>query len=464
MPNRLLTSCSLILFGIVLFACASTNATPVPPSALPLPTSGTTSTAEMTHGPLVGGVTSDSAQVWVRTNTAARVKIQIANAADTANTKFSRELESDADSDFTLNVPLEQLSPATSYSFKVWVNGLEQAQGGAFKTFPAAATAARFKMVVLTDFAYNGALPVRTFEQAANENPDLVFIGGDFDHRDPRLLQDKRQMFQDLYSDNAQSPVAGFAKFILHRFPLAHHWDDHDYGGDNSDRTLPGRETARQVFQEYFPSYPLGKYGVYQSFPYGKDVQVFVLDGRSQRDPNLAANDDQKSMLNGERYADGQLQWLLDGLKNSTATWKLVMSPSAMNKTLLKGDSWANFTHERDQILSFIRDNKIGGVVVIAGDLHGGALDDGSNAGIPSVLVPAVNLPSCFSVPKAKLGDWSNGIYGDASHDSNFVPCPGYGVISLEGSKARVEIKDADGNLKLQMELEPSASYRFKTE
>lgn len=446
-------------FGILLacLLCGTLACAPFTPLA---PTPTLSPTALMTHGPLTGAVTFDSAQVWLRTNERADVKIEYLIAADARASQLSDVVTSQAESDFTVHVPLSKLAPATLYNVYVWVNGRKQAQGGRFKTFPGESYAAPFRLVVLTDFAYAAALPVKTFENAAAENPDLVFIGGDFDHRDPKLLPDHRQMFRDLYADDPQSPVAEFTRYFLHQFPLAHQWDDHDYGGDNSDRTAVWRETALRVFGEYFPSYPLGKYGIYQSIHYGKDVELFVLDNRSQRDPNKMPDDsEEKSMLDGEHHADGQLQWLLDGLKNSTATWKLIMSSVPLNATMLKGDSWANFTHERDRILQFIRDNKIGGVMVIAGDLHGGALDNGRNAGVPSAVIPSANLTTCFSVPVQKLGEWSNGIYGSATHADNHVPCPGYGVVNIQGAQAHIEIRDDTGKTQLQMDVTPDESY-----
>lgn len=467
--NRALLSCLIMRFRFLILAlvcCGTSLITACQATPFRTPTPLLSPTANMTHGPLVGAVTANSAQVWLRTNEAANVKVEYTSVVDQTTASFSTELVSGADSDFTLRVPLEQLTPSTIYDVKVWVNGREQTQQGEFKTFPAETVAAPLKMVILTDFTY-GDSPAGSSAQAAHgtfksadaEHPDLVFIGGDFDHRDPKLLPDKRQMFKDLYADDLHSPVFEFAQHILHRYPLVHQWDDHDYGGDNSDRTAVWRETARRVFEEFFPAYPTGKYGIYQSFHYGKDVEVFVLDGRSQRDPNQAPDTPSKSMLDGEHHPDGQVQWLLDGLKNSTATWKLIMTPSAMNDTLLKGDSWARFSYERDMLLNFIRDNKLGGVIFIAGDLHGGALDNGHNAGVPSVVVPSANMLKCLTVRELKLGDWSNGVYGDAAHAANSIPCPGYGLVSIQGTRAAIEIKDADGNVKLRMELSPSDSY-----
>lgn len=458
MHFRFLLLALLCIGASLITACQAT------PYRTPTPT--LSPTASMTHGPLVGAVTAHTAEVWLRTNEPASVKVEYTPDADGTTTAFSTELVSTLNSDFTLRVPLEKLTPSTVYDVTVWVNGREQAQQGQFKTFPAETEAAALKMVVLTDFTYSDApagsstqVTLGTFRSADAEKPDLVFIGGDFDHRDPKLLPEKRQMFKDLYADNPQSPVYEFTQHILHRYPLVHQWDDHDYGGDNSDRTAVWRETARRVFEEFFPAYPTGKYGIYQSFHYGKDVEIFVLDGRSQRDPNQAPDTPTKSMLDGEHHADGQVKWLLDGLRNSTATWKLIMTPSAMNNTLLKGDSWARFSYERDMLLQFIRDNKIGGVIFIAGDLHGGALDNGHNAGVPSVVVPSANLFKCLTVRELKLGDWSNGVYGDAAHIANSIPCPGYGVVSIQGTHAAIVIKDSDGNVKLQMELSPQDSY-----
>lgn len=454
---------AIVLSGFVGLAAACAAQT------VPTPSPTLSPTAIMTHGPLTGAVTANSAQIWVRTNEPARVKIQYAPRDQATAALTSNEMESGSESDLTLRIPLENLQPSTLYDVTVLVNGSRQDQKAHFKTFPPESESAPFKMVVLTDFGYHTA-PLRekgdttksAFESAQAEDPDLVFIGGDFDHRDPKLLPDKRLMFQDLYRDDAESRVYDFARFILHQFPLAHQWDDHDYGGDNSDRHAVWRETARRVFEEYFPAYPTGKYGIYQSFRYGKDVELFVLDGRSQRDSNQMEDTPEKSMLNGEHHPDGQLQWLLDGLKNSNAVWKLVMTPSAMNNSLLKSDSWARFSHERDTILNFIRDNEIGGVIFIAGDLHGGALDNGHNARVPSVVVPSANLPLCMTVPEHKLGDWSNGVYGSAARKDKKIPCAGYGVVTIDGERARIEIKDSEGDVKLEMDVRPEDSFTGK--
>jgi alkaline phosphatase D len=65
-----------------------------------------------------------------------------------------------------------------------------------------------------------------------------------------------------------------------------------------------------------------------------------------------------------------QLAWLLAGLRASTAQFKVLVSPSVMNEGGT-ADGWtAYFAEERDAILDFIADERIGGVVVLSGDRH----------------------------------------------------------------------------------------------
>jgi alkaline phosphatase D len=150
-------------------------------------------------------------------------------------------------------------------------------------------------------------------------------------------------------------------------------WDDHDYGLNNHDRTHPGKAEALSVFKEYWanPSYGLAEApGVFFRYSYGK-VDFFFLDVRYYRDPNKDSNDVSKSML-GKR----QFEWLRSELENSRATFKLLISGSGW--TLAKGeagDSWASFLSERNAIFDFIRDNDIGGVVLLSGDTHVGELN-----------------------------------------------------------------------------------------
>jgi alkaline phosphatase D len=74
----------------------------------------------------------------------------------------------------------------------------------------------------------------------------------------------------------------------------------------------------------------------------------------------------------------GQLQWLLKGLRTSTATWKVIATsvPLSVAKGSVGNDGWGanpngvGFVRERQVIVDTILGQKIRNVVFLAGDVH----------------------------------------------------------------------------------------------
>jgi alkaline phosphatase D len=94
------------------------------------------------------------------------------------------------------------------------------------------------------------------------------------------------------------------------------------------------------------------------------DVDFFLLDGRFYRTNPYGDN---PSMLGPVQKA-----WLLENVKKSKATFKVLASPvpwsfNTKGKSL---DTWNGFRNERDEIFGFLQDNKIDGVVLISADRH----------------------------------------------------------------------------------------------
>jgi len=63
-----------------------------------------------------------------------------------------------------------------------------------------------------------------------------------------------------------------------------------------------------------------------------------------------------------------QKEWLLAGLRNSTAAFKFIAT--SVPFTSPGYDQWGGYPSERDEILSFIVGNGIKGVVFLSADLH----------------------------------------------------------------------------------------------
>jgi alkaline phosphatase D len=351
--------------------------------------------------------------------------------------------------DFTVIIPLTLLNPQTTYYLNIYVDGVPQFSTPypSFKTFPPTTDSQPFKFIILTDFKAQGKLTeiFPTFSHVSQEGVDFIFIGGDFDHSNPRTLAQKRQMFKRLY-DPTSLGLTDFVNGILRRMPIVHQWDDHDVGANNCDKNYPYLNLSYRVFREYVPTYelPSASFGIWQYFQYA-NVDFFVLDGRSQRDPNRDPDDINKSMLDGNNLVpNGQLEWLKQGLLNSTARWKIIFSSSVTNPTTKLNDAWARFQTEWGNLRSLIQDNQISGIVFISGDLHIGGIDDGTASGFPEMVVPGANLGACLSY--STPGNWSEGIYYNSAG-----PCNGYGVVTVLTNPDRLllEVKDENGNPRL---------------
>lgn len=412
--------------------------------------------AQLTHGPVVGAVTDTSARVFARTDTFGQVRIRYSPNPSLSSARVTDGYATSADRDFTIQVPLAGLAANTIYYLDIVVDGVPQLTlpYPHFKTFPTPGQSVPFKFVVLTDFGTNGsnqpplAQPVPTFAKAAEENPDFVIIGGDFWHTNVDALLAKRLMWQNVYSLNSPAaPLDDFVLKILRQFPVAHVWDDHDYGADNADKIYPYKALSWQAFEEYFPAYEMRHYGDWQRFSYG-NADFFMLDSRSERDPMHLADGKTKSMIDGDQLGpNGQWTWLRDGLVNSTATWKFIITPVVFNPTIGKEDSWRSYRREHDLIAGYVHAQRIRGVILISGDAHFGAMDNGINSGLPEMLVPGPDLKFCSTA--SSVGTWSEGYYGSKKRWG--PPCNGYGVVSVDSLRTRLEVKNTQGKTKLDM-------------
>lgn len=146
-------------------------------------------------------------------------------------------------------------------------------------------------------------------------------------------------------------------------------WDDHDFLGndtdarDDKDPAKPDarRERALKGFREYWANAGYGTEdvpGTFSRWSWG-DVDFFLLDCRYYRG------------IGGKFLGPAQTDWLRAGLEASTATFKIVACGSVWTWGGTSGsDTWRPYKKERDALFDFVRDEKIGGVVVAGGDVH----------------------------------------------------------------------------------------------
>jgi alkaline phosphatase D len=418
---------------------------------------GPSSAQFLSHGPVFGGVDAGNAKIFVRTDQSATVVVQFGTDPALATSASSAPVVTGSASDFTAIIRISQLTPETTYYVNVLVNGVPQLTSPfpSFATFPSVGAVRDFKFVYLTDFATEssqapGSYP--SFANAAAEHPTFVFIGGDFDHSNPVTLNSKRAMFKALYNPNSVG-MSDFVNKILRAFPIAHQWDDHDSGIDNLDKTYSGWSLTYQAFHEYVPSYdtPAPPPGIWQKFSYAQ-ADLFVLDNRSQRDNEYNVDGVDKSMLDGRHLGPaGELAWLESSLLSSQATWKFVLSSVVTNPSTRFEDGWAGYQTEWALLKTFLKRNNIKNVIILAGDLHFGGIDNGTQSGLPEMLVGNVNIDSGTNTCAAGLiGKWSEGTYYNSAGS-----CRQYGVITVATNPDQVllQVKDENGNQRISYSL-----------
>jgi alkaline phosphatase D len=414
--------------------------------------------AVLTDGPLVGAVDHQSAKVFARTDVSGDVQILYrALQGPCASTVATPPVTTYPASDFTVIVALTELCGSTQYSYNILVDGVPQLADPepTFSTFPPPDATLPFTFDVCADLlGSNGEPPepAPIYAWMKSDQPAFVLQIGDFDHRNPEYLWEMRDMHREVRGDTTPSG-ADFRSNIAWWFPVFHVWDDHDYGTDNSDKTFENRAAAIQAFEEYYPipSPPNPTAGIWHSFRYAQ-AEFFMLDTRSQRDPDSEPDDSSHSMLDGDNIVNGQKEWLENALLTSTARWKFLVSSVDFNRYSGKRwDSWLGYQTERTELVSFIKGNRISGVVILSADLHtGGMIDDGTNSDFPEMSVPHTNLNRRGDGPcagtKCRQEYWTEGVIHGNDVEGGYARV----VVGTDPDTVRLEAWDSTGGLRLQ--------------
>ena len=339
---------------------------------------------------------------------------------------------------------IRNLEPNLYYYYAVEVSGARDMQNrGRFRTYPAGPTSFNFAFASCARTA--SSHPV--FQTILQNTPLFFLHVGDLHYLDIR--QNNRDAFRRGYdlvlSSRTQSA-------LYRNVPFVYMWDDHDFGGNDSNAEAGVHEAARLTYQEYVPHYPLvagsGNVPIHHAFTVGR-VRFILTDLRSSRVPITAPDDETKSMLGG-----AQKRWFKSELLAAKGKYPLIfwvtsvpwlgghgtnyypvpvnysgyahhrnLPPVAITqgRVFLGGaslpppeDHWSLYSVERREIADFVKQNGITGLCIIHGDAHMLAADNGSNAdyatggGAPVPVIAAAPLDQAASI---KGGPYSQGIY-----------------------------------------------------
>lgn len=399
----------------------------------------------ITHGPFIGAVTENSARMYIRTSIAASLDIVVST-----DSLFSGQMTFNgttvAADDSVGIIDLSGLQADTKYFYKAVISGSDTSNVQSFMTFPVVGTSANFHFAFGSCQGFDTVPPTNEdiFDIIVADKPRFFLQCGDWGYPD---TTDNLPIDSNFFAGNFQNIIETYharysgaqIKNMMTQVPVDYVYDDHDYVNNNSSRTSASLSTDGLPFREYqfppstrrnsidayyrfFPHYTLPdtSEGIYHSFRYG-NIEVFMCDDRSARSPTLEALQDSGGTLyfnppaGHSMLGQQQLQWLLNGLQNSTATWKFIITGVAFNKgyrdmisafsgnntiqqTIIPGlgtgksafagimDTWSAYPDEQDALINFCAQNNIKNVIWLSSDSHTSAIDDGTNAGFPEIM------------------------------------------------------------------------------
>ncbi|MEC3907763.1 alkaline phosphatase D family protein [Tamlana sp. 2201CG12-4] len=280
----------------------------------------------------------------------------------------------DDDKNFTKQWKLENLSSGTDYVIEIEARANKNAAisdkvVGAFKTSPNKDQTENIDFCIVTCHDYirkDDEKGHKIYEAMSKIKPDFYVHTGDIEYYDkpkPYALTEELMRFQwdRLFALPLQRSFwANTTSYFMK--------DDHDVLKDDA---FPGQtygdvswDRGLEIFEkEQFPQHH--KY--YKTVRWGKDLQIWITEGRKYRSKNSIPDGVNKTIL-----GEAQKQWLFKTIKESDATFKVIiladpiLGPDRENKS----DNHANvsFKTEGDQLRSFI--NQYDNVFLCNGDRH----------------------------------------------------------------------------------------------
>ncbi len=311
------------------------------------------------QGPFIGHVEPNRVFIWARAPAVGNYTLDV--RVDPVTVRSFQESAS-ADRDLCLVWTVDGLSPNHDYTYLIKdTGGKTLSENYRFRTAPKptddGATRLFFGSCAREDLGVD-----QLWQQAAREEIDIVVLLGDTPYIDTTELDKQRARYA------AFASVEPMAK-LLRSTPWYGIWDDHDFGANDIDGRLLGKERSRRAFIEYHanPSYGDGKNGIYTRFRYGP-VEVFLLDTR------YFAATEPSPFLRHRASLLGRVQWdwLRRGLESSTAPVKVLACGMIWNEATRPGkpDHWGSYPHERRALFEFIGEKKVSGVILVGGDIH----------------------------------------------------------------------------------------------
>ena len=421
----------------------------------------------------VAEVHADRAVLWLRAAGTERLRVRVAPVDDPAAARAFEAVPT-LDWDHIVRMPLRGLRPGTRYAYAVTAGRHEVS--GAFTSAPGADADTAAHLLWSGDLGGGGycrdvedGYPI--FRAMARRRADLFLFVGDTAYADhvcgatPHtagndFVATTIEQYRAKHRYNRADPAV---QEFLRTTAVYAIWDDHEVRNNFAGPDEPLMPAGRRAFRDYWaidggaddPD------RLYRSVRWGRHVEVFILDTRQYRSPNAMPDGPGKTML-----GLAQRRWLLEGVTRSTATWKLIVTsvPLGMFTGGAHSDSWSGanilgyprpgngFVWERDLILRTLREEDVGNVVFLSGEVHHAELlrhDLAPDFRVHELVAgPLAARPGIPRFLDRSLGSRSLGSLGLANN---------FGEIVADGHGLVARIRDRSGAVRRTLHLTPDS-------
>src|SRR4051812_32213812 len=387
------------------------------------------------YGVTASEVTSSSALIWTRSDKAGKVTLVVSPDKKFGNKGDKKKtLSAKTAADNVVQVTVGGLKAGHRYAYRFNKAG-SRSTVGHFVTAPKASQAKTLR------FAYSGDTDAQKaagaskpfynnfeiYKQMAKEGNNFNVNFGDTIYSDTEVGATVEGGSFMPAQPTATTVPAKWAKYkqnlklknlqaIRAATGMYNHWDDHEFINDFTppENGTPIYNAGVTAFRTYMPVTYSQQKGIYRSFRWGKNAEVFFLDERSFRTPkaddsciNPDTNAPDLAPTAPQRLRDRfaiitpslarpvsqacldaihnpastmlgaqQLARFTAAVKASSAKFKIVMNEVPIQQFYaLPYDRWEGYESERQKLLTFLKDN-VKNVVFLTTDTHANLYND----------------------------------------------------------------------------------------
>ncbi|MBC7893156.1 MAG: alkaline phosphatase family protein [Sphingobacteriaceae bacterium] len=417
-------------------------------------------------GPMVGYADYREVLLWVQTTKPATVKFWFWEQGQPGQRRVTAEVRTEVGTAFVAKTTASELSPGKRYDYEVWVDGKKIARPYPlrFQTHPlwqwrSDPPAIRFAIGSCTYVnepevdrpgkPYGSNFQI--FNTIAGQKPDFMLWTGDNTYT-REVDWNTRSGVLHRYTHTRSLPEMQALLGATSHYAT---WDDHDYGPNDADRSYWLKRTTLETFKLFWgnPNFVFENEGVTGTFHWG-DCQFFLLDDRWWRAPNDLAQSDRAY------FGEKQLEWLLDALAGSKATFKFIVTGGQVSNPARIFENYANYAGERTDLFRRLTEANVPGLLFLTGDRHHSVLWKQERFG----SYPLYDLT--ISPLTSGTAQWQKAEEAAAQYPETYVAEQNFGLMEVTGPLSdrvlKISCIDANGTVKWTKEIKAAELQKAK--